>query len=224
MSQRRVALLALLPVAIMTALLGTHEATRTRPLTRPAGAFGMALPQLPAPRLGPGTYQTYDGRLGISVQDPLSEHLATSDRARITLALGADRRPTALRVEVDIRPLCAAASDPWQGEALYALADAADGAATMFESDSITAHSTAVAGVERLHCLGTLTLHGRSTRTELDLLLGAERKDRARLQGELTLDLRAHGLPASWRYGVIRMDPILHVRLDATLSRHAKGD
>lgn len=224
MRQRCVAVLALLPVAVMTGLLGTYEAIRARPLARPAGASGMALPQLPAPRLGPGTYETYDGRLGISVQDLLSEQLATSNRVRITLALGVDRRPTALRVEVDIRPLCAAAHDPWQGEALYALADAADGAVTMFESDSLTTHPTAVAGVERLHCLGTLTLHGRAARTELDLLLGAERKDRARLQGELALDLRTHGVPASWRYGVIRMDPILHVRLDATLSRHAKGD
>lgn len=223
MSQRRVAALALLPVVVLTLLLGTYEAIRARPLAHPAGAVGMALPQLPAPRLGPGTYATYHGRLGISVQDLLTEQLTTFEQVCVTLVLGVDRRPMALRIGVDLRPLCAAAIDPWQGEALYALADAAAGP-TMFEADAITTHSTAVAGVDRLRCIGTLTLHGRSTRTELDLLLGAERKDRARLQGELALDLRAHGVPPSWRYGVVPMDPILHVRLDATLSRQAKGD
>ena len=223
MSQRRVAALALLPVVVLTILLGTYEAIRVRPAARTVGASGMALPQLPAPRLGPGTYATYDGHLGISVQDLLTEQLATSEQVCVTLALGVDRRPTTLHVELDLRPLCSAASDPWQGEALYALADGAEGP-TMFESTSITTHATAVGGVERLRCIGTLTLHGRTARTELDLLLGVERKDRARLQGELALDLRAHGLPPSWRYGVIRMDPVLHLRLDATISRQAKGD
>lgn len=223
MSERRLAALALLPVAALTILLGTYEAIRARPIADTAVAPGMQLPQLPAPRLGPGTFATYAGRLGISVQDLLTEQLATSEEVRITLALGVDRCPVAMHIEVDLRPLCAAASDPWQGEALYALVDAAEGP-TVFESESITTHATAVAGVARLHCIGALTLHGRTARTELDLLLGAERKDRARLQGELAVDLRSHGLPPSWRYGVIRMDPILRVRLDATLARQAKGD
>lgn len=223
MSERRVAALALLPVVALTIVLSTYEVIRARPTADAAVAPGMQLPQLPAPRLGPGTFATYDGRLGISVQDLLTEQQAISDQVRITLALGVDRRPAALRIEVDLRPFCVAASDPWQGEALYALADAAQGP-TVFESDAITTHATAVAGVMSLRCIGALTLHGRTARTELDLLLGAERKDRARLQGELAVDLRAHGLPPSWRYGVIRMDPILQVRLDATLTRQAKGD
>ncbi len=225
MSERRVAALALLPAFVMTAVLVLHEIRRPG-LEPVAGSQAptITLPRLPVPRLRSGTYVAYDGRLAISVQDAFDEQIVVDDAVTITLDLGADRRPTAVDIAVDLLPFCAGASDPWQGEAVYALLDAGALRQARFLSESITTSTTTVDGVDRLRCLGNLTLHGEVRRTILDLCLGAERKDRARMVGDLDLDTRAFGLPASWRFGVVRLDPIVHVRLDAALTQRRKDD
>lgn len=218
-----VAWFALAPVLLMAGLLGVYESRRARAEPRSSNATSLALPALPLPRLQAGSYTVREGSLGVAVHDLFNVDYDRSTGVTGTLQVDAAGNPTALQFAIDLMPLAVAGDDPWQADALFALRDLASVAIAKFAAERVVVHAAEVPGVLALDCEGTLALHGHARRLSLTLHLGADRRDSAHLHGRLAVDIRTFGLPRSWRYGVVPMDPLVHVTFDATLARQGKG-
>ena len=219
----KVGWLALAPVVLMAGLLGVYESRRARTAPHSSNATSLALPALPLPRLLAGSYAVRDGSLGVAVHELFAIDYDRSNGVTGALQVDAAGNPTALNLAIDLMPLAVAGDDPWQADALFALRDFASVAIAKFAAERIAVRVTEVPGVLALDCEGTLALHGHARRLSLTLHLGAERRDSARLHGRLAVDIRTFGLPRSWRYGVVPMDPLVRVSFAATLVRQGKG-
>jgi len=206
----------------MLAWVGGFEALRQRVADgQVSGSRGLALPVLPGRRSTAGTYRVQSGLLAVAVSEPLAAHVERVPEVSGRLEVDADRRVRHLELEVAMASL-GRATGGFEGETLYALHDAAGGAKARFVAGRVTAAATPVPGVSLLRCDGTLSCHGVERFTRLELLLAVPRRDRLRLQGRLAVDVRDFGLPRSWCFGFLPVDPVVTVFLDATLQREAK--
>lgn len=213
---------ALSPALLMAAVLAWHEVVRPRITPTMSQANPIALPVLAMPRLQAGTYAVQAGTLGIAVRNLLASEFDGTRGISGSVQIDAEGRPAKLTLSIDLLPLLGGSSDVWQADALFALRDAGLTSAK-FVAERLVARDAKVPGTLAIDCEGTLALHGQARRIEVTLFLAGERRDRGRLHGRLSLDVRAFGLPRSWRYGVVPMEPVIAVSLAATLQRQNKG-
>ncbi|MEZ5962947.1 MAG: YceI family protein [Planctomycetota bacterium] len=216
-------LLALLPLMVMVGWLVSYESRSAGPrVVEPASAGAVSLPILTPPRPAAGAFLVLEGFLAVAVADPLQTHFDRVDGVGGRMEVDSERRVQRVDLRVDLAPLGARAGE--QVEATYALRDAMTHAAARFVADHVVAKSTQVPGVQALECDGTLTFHGSERRTRIELLAVAADKNSLRVQGEFAVDVRDFGLPRSWRYGFVPMDPVVTLFLDLTLRRETKAN